>query len=102
VSRGFKSLTPVDKAVAEFLSKVSHRPPVVDVPLGEALGRYLARDVVAEVDVPPFDRAAFDGYAVRSVDTLGAARTNPVVLKVVGRAGPGRPYQGVVGAGEAV
>ncbi|AEA12272.1 molybdenum cofactor synthesis domain protein [Thermoproteus uzoniensis 768-20] len=102
MSRGFKSLTPADKAVAEFLSKLSHKPPVVEVPLGEALGRYLARDIIADVDVPPFDRAAFDGYAVRSIDTLGATRTNPVVLKVVGRAGPGRPFEGVVREGEAV
>ncbi|MGC8974133.1 MAG: gephyrin-like molybdotransferase Glp [Thermoproteus sp.] len=102
MSRGFKSLTPVDKAVAEFLSKLSHKPPVVEVPLGEALGRYLARDIIADVDVPPFDRAAFDGYAVRSIDTLGATRTNPVVLKVVGRAGPGRPFEGAVREGEAV
>ncbi|MGC9170613.1 MAG: gephyrin-like molybdotransferase Glp [Thermoproteus sp.] len=102
MSRGFKSLTPADKAVAEFLSKLSHKPPVVEVPLGEALGRYLARDIIADVDVPPFDRAAFDGYAVRSIDTLGATRTNPVVLKVVGRAGPGRPFEGAVREGEAV
>lgn len=95
-------MTPVDKAVSEFLARISHKPPVVELPLGEALGRYLAKDVVAEVDVPPFDRAAFDGYAVRSVDTLGASRTNPVVLRVVGRSTPGSPFLGSIKEGEAV
>ncbi|MEL9989931.1 MAG: molybdopterin molybdotransferase MoeA [Thermoproteus sp.] len=102
MSRGFKSLVPVDRAVSEFLSRITHKPQVVERPLGEALGRYLARDIVAEVDVPPFDRAAFDGYAVRSVDTMGASRANPVVLRVVGSAKPGRPYEGTIGEGQAV
>jgi molybdopterin molybdotransferase len=102
VSRGFKSLTNVDAAVAEFLSRIRHRPPAVEVPLSEALGRYLAEDVVAELDVPPFDRAAFDGYAVKSADTLGASRNNPVILRLVGSAGPGRPYGGRLNDGEAI
>lgn len=102
MSRGFKSLIPADRAVSEFLAKVAHKPPVVEVPLGEALGRYLAKDIVADVDVPPFDRAAFDGYAVRSADTLGASRSNPVVLKVVGRSMPGSPFSGSIKEGEAV
>ncbi len=47
------------------------------VPLTEADGRVAARDVVAGVDVPPFDRAAMDGYAVVAEDTFGAGPHAP-------------------------
>jgi molybdopterin molybdotransferase len=56
------------------------------VPLPEALGLRLAEDVVADVDLPPFDRAAVDGYAVRASDATADAR-----LKVVGPRGGDRP-----------
>ena len=46
----------------------------------DANGRVLARDVAADADVPPFSRAAMDGYAVRSADTAGASRQSPVVM----------------------
>jgi len=49
------------------------------VSLGEALGAVLAADVSSDVDIPPFDRAMMDGYAVRSVDLAGL----PAELEVV-------------------
>jgi len=100
--RGFKVLTPIHEAQRVFLAALRHIPPQVHVATPQAVGLYAAQDVVSPVDVPPFDRAAFDGYAVRSVDTLGASRTNPMMLKVVGRALPGAPFKGAVGPGEAV
>ncbi|MCP2263502.1 molybdopterin molybdotransferase MoeA [Promicromonospora thailandica] len=58
-------------------------------PVAEALGAVVAQDVRAEVSVPPFDSAAMDGYAVRSVDL--PADGTPVTLPVAGdvAAGPG-------------
>jgi len=53
------------------------------VPAVFCAGRILAEDVTASVDQPPFSRSAMDGYAVRSEDTRGASRENPVRLKVV-------------------
>src|SRR5688500_13485372 len=47
------------------------------VPLARALGRVLAGDVVSEHDVPGFDRANVDGFAVRAEDTHGAAEETP-------------------------
>lgn len=52
-------------------------------PLADALGRVLAGDVTAALPVPPFDRSPFDGYAFRGADTAGAARENPVVLRII-------------------
>ncbi len=53
------------------------------VPLAEALGRVLARDVAAAVDVPSFDRSNFDGFAVRAADTFGAEEERPRRLKLL-------------------
>ena len=50
------------------------------MPLSQALGRVLARAVVADVDVPGFDRSSVDGFAVRSHDTVGATEREPKVL----------------------
>jgi molybdopterin molybdotransferase len=50
------------------------------VPLATALGRVLARDFVARADNPPFDRSAFDGYALRSADVQNAAAEHPITL----------------------
>src|ERR687896_515873 len=68
------------------------------VALDEALGRVLAEDVLADSDLPPFDRAQMDGYAVRSEDL----REAPARLRVVGEAAAGRGWSGVLRAGEAV
>ena len=52
--------------------------------LEAAAWRVVASDVVAPHDVPPFDRAAMDGYAVRAADTVGATAISPVVLRLAG------------------
>lgn len=51
------------------------------VPLGLALGRVLADDITSAVDVPGFDRANLDGWAVRAIDTYGATEAAPVRLR---------------------
>ena len=53
------------------------------VGLAEACGRVLAADVVSSMDVPPFARAAMDGYAVVASDTFGASQLGPNVLRLV-------------------
>jgi putative molybdopterin biosynthesis protein len=52
------------------------------VPLSEALGRVLAEDVRAEVDVPGFDRSNMDGFAVQAADTFGASEEEPIRLRL--------------------
>ncbi len=51
--------------------------PVETIALGDALGRVLAGDVVAPIDVPPFDRSGVDGFALRAADTAGASDRAP-------------------------
>ena len=55
------------------------------IPLGDSLGRVVARTVTSKVDVPPFDRAAMDGYAVIAEDTFGAGPYDPRTLHCVER-----------------
>lgn len=50
----------------------------------ESLGLVLAEDIVADVDIPPFDNSGMDGFAVKASDTRGASREKPVRLKIAG------------------
>lgn len=68
------------------------------VPLAAALHRVLAEDVRADSDLPPFDRAQMDGFAVLSQDTANA----PVRLRVVGEAAAGRGWHERLEPGQAV
>jgi molybdopterin molybdotransferase len=72
------------------------------VALAEASGRVLAEDVVANADVPPFARAAMDGYAVRAQDTAGASKDHARVLKRVETLYTGQVTERAVGAGECI
>ena len=84
---------------------MDHAVPVerIDrVSIGEADGRVAARDVVAAIDVPPFDRAAMDGYAVVSEDTTGAGPETPKTLKCVDRVFTGQMPTRAIGRGECV
>jgi molybdopterin molybdotransferase len=88
-------------AVAEAIQIVRQQT----VPLGteqidlpSALGRVLAQEIVADSDLPPFDRAQMDGYAVRAADTL----TAPVRLRIVGESAAGKGWHNQIDEGEAV
>ena len=58
------------------------------IPLAAAAGRVLAAPTVSDVDVPGFDRATMDGYAVRAQAIEGASSYSPITLRVVGNAMP--------------
>ncbi len=68
------------------------------VALENALGRILAEDVVADSDLPPFDRSQMDGYAIRAAD----AQVVPARLKIVGESAAGRGWHNELNAGQAV
>ncbi|HVR72372.1 MAG TPA: gephyrin-like molybdotransferase Glp [Vicinamibacteria bacterium] len=91
------SAIPVDEALAIVLD---HTPslPAEEVLLTEALGRVLAQAVVADRDLPPFDRSAMDGYAVRAADVAPA----PVVLEVAGQIRAGQYPTETLRPGQAV
>jgi molybdenum cofactor synthesis domain-containing protein len=72
------------------------------VALADTAGRVLAENLVATADVPPFARAAMDGYAVRAADTTGATREQPRVLKRIGTVFTGEVSALKVGGGQCL
>ncbi|ASA77893.1 gephyrin-like molybdotransferase Glp [Thermococcus sp. 5-4] len=84
----FLKVVPLEKAL-EVINSFPLKPEIESVPLSEALGRVLAEDVTSPINVPPFDRATVDGYAVRAEDTFMASESEPVRLKVVGEINAG-------------
>ncbi|QKE82529.1 gephyrin-like molybdotransferase Glp [Arthrobacter sp. NEB 688] len=76
--------------------------PSERVPVGSALGRVLAEDAVALVDLPGFDNSAMDGYAVRAADLAGAGEESPVVLPVDGDVAAGDTTRHVLEPGHAL
>jgi molybdopterin molybdotransferase len=90
-------MVPVEEAL-EIVLREAPLLPSEEVALEDALGRVLAGEVRSDRDLPPFDRAAMDGYAVRASDVARA----PVALEVVGEVPAGRWPQREVGPGQAV
>ena len=72
------------------------------VPLADADGRVAAIDLTAAMDVPPFDRAGMDGYAVQAADTVGAGTHSPKELKRVDRVFTGQVPTRGIDAGECI
>ena len=90
---------PVVKA-SEFIARLVPRVQAVEsLAIRSALGRVLARDLVSGIDVPSHDNSAMDGYALRSVDLLGAADT---LIEVAGTAYAGTPFGDTVPIGQGV
>ncbi|MDQ3686977.1 MAG: molybdopterin molybdotransferase MoeA [Acidobacteriota bacterium] len=94
-------MIPVAEAI-RIVRGESEPLPVERVGISESLGRVLAHDVVADSDLPPFNRAQMDGYAMRAADTENATTDAPARLRVVGEAAAGRGWRGCLQAGEVV
>lgn len=90
-------MIPVADAIQIVLQQTSPLG-TESVPIGEVLGRILREDVVADSDLPPFDRAQMDGYAVRAADV----ETTPARLRIVGESAAGAGWHHEMKAGEAV
>ncbi len=75
---------------------------VESVSIDDASGRVLAEDIVASLDIPPFDRAAMDGYAVKAKDTFHAGQFKPKILELVGEIHAGDTPRQRVNAGQCL
>jgi molybdopterin molybdotransferase len=87
----------VDKALDIVLQRVDALDTET-VAIDQANGRILAQEIRADIDLPPFDRARMDGYALRAKD----AEVVPASLRVIGEIAAGAQFDGEVGRGEAV
>jgi molybdopterin molybdotransferase len=99
--RGFRDRADVEE-VRQFLSARVQPLPPESVNIDDAAGRVLAADVVSEVAVPAFNRAAMDGYALRGEETFGAGPYNALEFEVIGEALPARPFFGSIRPAQAI
>ncbi|HEX3145778.1 MAG TPA: gephyrin-like molybdotransferase Glp [Pyrinomonadaceae bacterium] len=90
-------MIPINQAIQLILQQTSALGKE-DVTLSQAPNRILAEDIVADTDLPPFDRAQMDGYAVRAADVAAA----PARLQIVGESAAGAGWHHEMKAGEAV
>lgn len=101
----FETLEADWLAVEEALERVlEHARPLSreEMPLEQAGGRALARDLEARVTLPPWDNSAMDGYAVRGDDVADATEDDPVTLRVSGRVKAGQVREEPLREGEAI
>lgn len=98
----FKLLISREEAIKRIMNSVKPVERTETIPIEESSGRVLAEDVVAKEDVPPFTRAAMDGYAVKAEDTYGASQQNPKTLKLVSVLHAGESANIAVNKGECV
>lgn len=87
----------VGDVLAALRARLTPLAEATTIDLASATGRVLAADVVSRVDLPAFDNAAMDGYALRAEDAAA-----PATLRVVGQAFAGHAFAGRVAPGEAV
>lgn len=85
----FLNVIPVTDAV-RAAEKIAPAKKTERVPIEQSSGRVLAEDIVADTDIPGFDRSVVDGYAVRSADTTGAGNSLPAMIRCMGRVAMGK------------
>src|SRR6202171_1886700 len=90
-------MIPVAEAIQIVTAQTQPSEPQ-RVYIADALGRILAENIIADTDLPPFDRAQMDGYAVRADDVANT----PARLRIVGESSAGSGWHHEMKAGEAV
>jgi len=100
--RPIRETLPLDEAMALVLEAAKPIERTERVSIREAAGRVLANAATAAFDVPPFDRAAMDGYAVRAEDTFGAGRYDAKVLRCIEKVYTGQMPMRTLQRGECV
>lgn len=79
----FKELISHEEALKRIQNSIKPLQRTETLKIQETLNRVLAKDITADIFVPPFNRAAMDGYAVQAEDTFGATQLNPKSLKLI-------------------
>ena len=100
--RPFGELIPYDEALSTLLKEVEPIDRTENVPLDDAFERVLASDVESDMFVPPFDRAAMDGFAVIAEDTFEAGKFDPIELKIIGKLHAGDSPEKEIRKGECI
>ena len=94
-------LLTVDDATARILAGFRPLPDHERAGLHDALGRVLIEDVAADIDLPPFDTTAMDGYALRAADVQTASKDSPARLEIIGQIAAGTVADRPLGPAQA-
>jgi len=97
-----RKLTSVETALEKFLSSVNFKPKIEIISLQNASSRVLAKDIISKIEIPSFNKASMDGFAIKSIDTKNATKKNPVFLKTVGKIFAGDTKKKLIKSGEAI
>ncbi len=81
------SVVEAQRAILAAIKALDTEP----IDLLAALGRVLAKDVVSDIDLPPFDNSSMDGYALHAQDVSAATPDRPMRLPVVADIPAGHP-----------
>jgi molybdopterin molybdotransferase len=100
--RPIRETIPLDEALTLLMESAMPVQSAERLHIGEANGRVIAQPVVSAVDVPPFDRAAMDGYAVIAEDTFGAGPYDPRSLTCIEKVYTGQVPSRRVSHGECI
>ena len=85
----FLNVVPVAESITTVI-RISPEPATEMVPVESVSGRILAAAIMADTNIPGFDRSVVDGFAVRAADTAGAGDAIPAILHCTGRIAMGR------------
>ncbi len=96
-----RKLVSVEIALEKFLSSVNFKPKIEIIPLQNASSRVLAKDVISKIEIPSFNKASMDGFAIKSIDTK-KTRKNPTFLKIIGKIFAGDEKKKSIKIGEAI
>ncbi|GAA5316095.1 MAG: molybdopterin molybdotransferase MoeA [Candidatus Pelagadaptatus aseana] len=91
------TMMPFEEARAHLANAITPIKDTVEVPIGSALDRILAQDILSPIQVPGYDNSAMDGYAVRAKDLQ-----NHDTLTLIGKSFAGTPYEGRINPGQCV
>jgi len=102
--RGFAERISVEAALAWLDTELDRRGKLSteSLSLHQAAGRVLAETITSTVNVPNFQRAMMDGFALQAADIAAASPENPIALDVLGDCFPGQKFHGSVASGQAV
>ncbi len=98
---GFSKLTLLEDAL-KLIQPLIIPTSSIEIETSKALNRILAQNITSELDIPPFDRSAMDGYAVRAKDTFGASPSNPKIIDKIGTIEIGEETDLVLPPGKAI
>jgi molybdenum cofactor synthesis domain-containing protein len=98
----FKELISYKEALERIRQSIKPIHRTETLLIEEVSDRVLAEDIVADISVPPFDRAAMDGYAVRAEDTFGATQLKPKSLRLTEILHAGQTSNRIMEEGECI